>query len=247
MRLTILGSSGTHPGPARVCSSYLVEHDGYRLLVDCGNGSLSNLMKVIDVATLDQVVLSHLHPDHFVDVYGLYYALRFHPEGPRRVPVLAPAGAEAFIAQLLPSGTTFGDLLPMTAASAGQRLELGPLTVELFASAHPVETLAPRVSVGGRSLAYSGDSGYTDALVGCARGADAFVCDSSWLERDGPHPEALHMTGSQAGRLAEAAGAKRLICTHVQPNNDPEAVAAEAREVFSGDVLVAHDLDVLDI
>lgn len=247
MRLTILGSSGTHPGPSRMCASYLVEHEGYRLLVDCGNGSLSNLQKVTDVAAVDQVLLSHLHPDHFADVYGLYYALRFHADGPQRVPLLAPAGAEAFIGQLLPADTSFGDLLPVTTAAAGQRLELGPFSVELFAAAHPVETLAPRISAGGRVLSYSGDSGSTEALVDCAREADAFLCDTSWLQADGPHPEGLHLTGAQAGRLAARAGAARLVCTHVQPRNDPQDVAAEAREVFGGEVVAAADLGVLDL
>jgi ribonuclease BN (tRNA processing enzyme) len=247
MRLTVLGSSGTNPGPSRVCASYLVEHDGYRLLLDCGNGSLSNLMKVTDVAAVDQMLLSHLHPDHFADLYGLYYALRFHPSGPRRVPMLAPAGAEAFITQLLPAGTVFGEHLPTTTAAAGQRLELGPLSVELFAAAHPVETLAPRITADGRTLAYSGDSGYTDALIDCARGADAFLCDSTWLGRDGLYPEALHMTGAQAGRLAAVAGAARLLCTHIYPTNDPEAVVAEARENFSGEVFAARDLGVLEL
>jgi ribonuclease BN (tRNA processing enzyme) len=247
MRLTILGSSGTHPSPFRACASYLLEHDGYRLLLDCGNGSLSNLLKVADVAAVDQVMLSHLHPDHFVDIYGLYYALRFHRDGPQRLPVLAPEGAEAFIAQLLYSDATFADLLPMTTAAAGQRLALGPFTVELFAAAHPVETLAPRISAAGRVVAYSGDSGPTKALVDCARDADVFLCDSTWLERDRPHPEGLHMTGAEAGQLAEAAGVARLICTHVQPPNDPETVAGEAREWFAGEVLVAHDLDGIEV
>jgi ribonuclease BN (tRNA processing enzyme) len=246
VRLTVLGSSGTHPGRDRVCSSYLVEHDGYRLLLDCGNGSLSNLQKVVDVAELDHVLVSHLHPDHFADLYGLYYALRLHPSGALRVPLLAPAGAEAFISRLLP-GTDLAAHLPAMVGSAGQRMELGPFTVELFAAAHPVETLAPRITADGAVLAYSGDSGPTGELVDCAREANAFLCDSSWLEADGPHPPAMHLTGAGAGRIAAQAGANHLICTHVYPRNDPDAVAAEARAAFDGEVLVAHDLDVLEL
>ena len=245
MDLTVCGSSGTHASPGRACSSYLVEHDGYRLLLDCGNGSLSNLLSVCGAADVDTVLLTHLHPDHIVDVYGLYYALRFDSGGPRTVGLVGPAGTTEFLTRLLPadSAAMFDQTLPLRTARAGEVLELGPLTVRLYPAFHPVETLAPRITAGDRVLAYSGDSGQTDALIDCAAGADLFVCDASWLERNGPHPEGIHMTGAQAGTTAAAAGAARLLVTHVFPANDPDQVAAEAAGLFEGDVLVADDRD----
>lgn len=241
--LTVIGCSGTHPGAGQACASYLVEQDGYRLLLDCGNGALANLQQRIDVSSVDALLISHLHPDHFADVYGLYYALRFHPEGPLALPVYAPQGAEEFIGQLMRNDGDFGRVCRFTQATAGDRLALGPLEVELFAANHPVETLASRISAGGRVLAYSGDSGPTPALVDCARDADLFVCDATWLERDGPHPEGVHMTGAQAGSHAAAAGARALLVTHVYPRTDRDEVAAEAAGSYDGTVLVAHDLE----
>ncbi|MDP9405211.1 MAG: MBL fold metallo-hydrolase, partial [Actinomycetota bacterium] len=193
LALTVLGCSGTHPGPQRNCSSYLVEHDGYRLLVDCGNGSLGNLTRRCDVADVDALVVSHLHPDHFADLYGLYYALRFHANGPRPLPVYAPAGAPEFIGRLLDDVDTFTATCRFTAARAGDVLELGPLSVTLFAAAHPVETLALRVEAAGAVLAYSADSAPTPALSDAARDADLFVCDATWLERQRPLASAVHM------------------------------------------------------
>jgi ribonuclease BN (tRNA processing enzyme) len=239
--VTVLGCSGTHAGPGVACSSYLITAKGYRLLLDCGNGSLANLQRHIDVADVDAIVISHIHPDHFVDIYGFYYALRFHPDGPLSVPVYAPAGAGDFAAQLLQSGETFHEVCRFQAAAAGDRLELGPLHVELFAASHPVETLASRVDTGDEVVAYSADSGPTDALVHCAREADLFMCDASWLERDGPFPEGVHMTGAEAGRTAAAAAARRLLVTHVYPGFDPREVAAEAAEAYTGQVLIAKD------
>ncbi len=241
-RLTVLGCAGTHPGPERVCSSYLVEADGARLLMDCGNGSLANLQKRCDVAEVDAVLISHLHPDHFADLYGLYYALRFHPDGPQSLPVYAPTGAQVFVGQLLPGDELFGAHLEFHSAAAGQRLGIGPFDLELFAADHSVETLAPRVRLNGKVLAYSADSGATPTLVDCAGGADVFVCDSSWLERGGPYPTGVHMTGAQAGELAAHAGAATLVVTHVYPSNDPAEVAAEAAASFDGRVVVAEDL-----
>ncbi|HVL97746.1 MAG TPA: MBL fold metallo-hydrolase [Egibacteraceae bacterium] len=243
LTLTVLGSSGTHPGPARACASYLVEHEGYRLLLDCGNGSLANLQQRFDVADIDALLVSHLHPDHFVDLYGLYYARRFHRDGPLPLPVYAPVGAAGFIGRLLGSDEEFRGVCRFTESAAGETLDLGPLTVRLHAADHPVETLAPRVEAGGRVLAYSGDSGPTPALVDCARDADLFLCDATWLDRDGPHPAGVHMTGKQAGAHAAAAGAASLVLTHVYPTIDRDEVAAEAAAVYDGTILVARDLE----
>ena len=239
-----MGCAGTHPAKDRACSSYLVEQDGYRLLVDCGNGALSNVQRRLDTADLDAVLISHLHVDHFGDLYGLYYSLRFHPDGQRSVPVYAPPGAEAHIAQLLHGDPedTFHAVCRFQPASPGDTLELGPLRVELFRANHPVTTLAPRISAGGAVLAYSADSGPSEALVDCARDADLFMADCSWLERMRPLPRGVHMTAREAGEHAARAGAARLLVTHVYPTTDPAEAAAEAAGAFSGEILVAHDL-----
>ena len=242
MRVTVLGCAGSHVGPQRMCSSYLVEDDGYRLLLDCGNGSLSNLQQRLELSRIDAVLLSHLHIDHFADLYSLYYALRFHRDGPRTIEVHAPRGSQDFIGQLLGDDEQFAHTCRFSDAAAGDRLSLGPLDVTLFAGLHPVESLATRVSAGGRVLAYSGDSAPTPALVDCARDADVFLCDSTWLERQRPLPPDIHCTGAEAGDMAAQAGVARLVVTHVFPATDPAEVAAEAAGVYDGEVLAAADL-----
>lgn len=242
LQVTVLGCSGTHTGRDRMCSSYLVETEGYRLLLDCGNGSLSNLQRRWDVSDIDAIIISHLHPDHFADLYGLYYALRFHPDGPRSVPVYAPQGAWEFAAQLLDSADTFAQTCRFQAARAGDVLELGPLRVTLSAANHPVQTLVSRIEGGGRTLVYTADSGASLELVSAARGADVLLADATWLERQRPLPVGVHMTGHEAGRVAAEAGVARLVTTHVYPSNDPADVAAEAAGAFDGDVLAASDL-----
>lgn len=242
--VTVLGSAGTHVGPARACSSYLVEALGVRLLLDCGNGSLANLQQRCDVADVDALVISHLHPDHFADIYSLYYALRFHPRGEQSLTVYAPAGSRAHLAQLLTSDSapTFGSILDFHEVAAGDRLQIGPATVDLHAADHPVETLASRVEVDGRTVAFTADSGYTERLIPCAQGADLLVCDATWLERERPLPEGIHMTGAQAGRLAAEAEVTTLVLTHILPTTDPDETASEAAQAFDGRIHVAHDL-----
>jgi len=249
MRLTVLGSAGTHIAPGRMCSGYLVEHDGFSLLLDVGNGSLANLQRCCDVADVDALLVSHLHPDHFADVYSLYYALRFHERGPQSVTLLGPHGTRERIARLLPedSMTTFDQQLPARTAAAGDVVDLGPFSVTLFEAYHLIETLASRIEVDGKVIAYTADSDYSPALVHCARDADLLVADATRLERQGPFPAGIHMSGALAGQVAHDAGVARLVPSHVVPANDPDEVAAEAAGVFDGEVLAARDLLAIDL
>lgn len=241
LTLTVLGSAGTHPGPGRACSSYLVESEGYRLLLDCGNGSLANLQRHIGAAEIDALIVSHLHPDHFADLYGLYYARRFHPDGPRPLDVYAPSGARERIGSLIPGDETFPLICRFRDAAAGDRLHLGPFEVTLSAARHSTPTLASRVRAHDAVLAYSADSAPTPELVSCANDADVFLCEATWLDAMGPWPEGTHMTGAEAGQVAADAGAGRLMVTHVLPTFRPGDVVAEASQTFDGEVLAAED------
>ena len=242
LELTVLGCAGTHTGPDRMCSSYLVRSGGYRLLLDCGNGSLSNLQRCCDVSDIDAIIISHRHPDHFADLYGLFYALRFHDRGPLSVPLYAPQGAFEFAAQLIDSPDVFAQTFRLFVARAGDVLELGPLKVTLHEANHPVESLASRVEADGRVLTYTADSGASPSLVHAARDADLLLADATWLERERPLPSGVHMTGLEAGQLATAAAVKRLVITHVYPSTDPAETLAEAAMAFSGPIDAAYDL-----
>jgi len=249
VRLTVLGSAGSHPGPGRACAGLLVEHADTRLMLDIGNGSLSNLQRVVDVSAVDALVVSHAHPDHFADVYGLYYALRFHPDGDQHLSVYAPAGFLELAGRLLDSESriSFADVLGVEDVAAGDRVVVGPLELVFGAARHPIEAVTTRVEAGGVTLVYTGDTAYSAAVVAAASGADLLVCDATWLERSGSHPEGVHCTGLDAGRIAAEAGVGRLMVTHVYPRLDPEQVAAEARSVFDGEVLAADDLMVVEL
>jgi ribonuclease BN (tRNA processing enzyme) len=247
--VTVCGCAGTHVGPGRACSSYLVTAGGHRVVLDLGNGSLVNLQRVCDVADLDAVFLSHQHPDHFADLYSLYYALRFHPDGERRITGYAPAGTSEFIAQLLSTDSTeeLRRIVAFEPVAAGDEARVGPIRLRFFPARHPIETLGARVEVGDVVIAYSADSAPSAEVVDCARAADLFICDATWLERQRPLPDGVHMTGAEAGRTAAEAGVKRLLVSHVLPTIDPVEVAAEAATTFGGEVLVARDLQEIPL
>jgi ribonuclease BN (tRNA processing enzyme) len=244
VQLTVIGCSGTHPAYGRMCSSYLLDNGNHRLLLDAGNGSLANLTRVLDLALLDGVMISHLHPDHFVDLVSMAYGLRFHPAGPLTVPVWGPVGTRDMLTRHLDSSSRerFDENFSVTEVVPYEEVTAAGFGVQLFPSYHPASALSMRVSDAGTVVAYSGDSGGSDDLVDCARDADLFVCDATWSAQDGPHPQGLHLTGEGAGRHANRAGAQRLLVTHASPYADRGQVAAEAAAAFDGETILADDL-----
>jgi ribonuclease BN (tRNA processing enzyme) len=248
MRMTVLGCSGSGPGPSSPASGYLVEAGGVRLVMDLGNGTFGALQRHLDPWRLDAVAFSHLHPDHCADFTALVVHRRYHPFPPpdvARLAVFAPVEApDRFAAAYAPDAaeraetdlTDAFSFLPHT-ASVG----IGDVVLRTAAVDHPCEAYALRVEHGGRSLVYSGDTGPCDGLVELARGADVLLCEATW-----PHvtpgwaepPPGVHLSGRQAGEHATAAGVARLLLTHVPPWFDAEELRAEAKAAFDGDVTV---------
>ena len=250
MKLTVIGCSGSVPGPASPASCYLLEAGGFRALLDLGNGALGVLQRYCAVGDVDAVLLSHLHPDHCMDVLSLYVARTYdHHGGYPVIPVYGPRGSAAHLAGAYgraehPGLTGCFDFREWSPGSH----RVGPLEVAVTRVPHPVEAWAVRVTHDGRSLAYSGDTGPSPALVELARGADLALFEASFEEgRDDDAPPDLHLTGRQAGEHAAAAGAQRLVLTHLPPWNDPAVSLAEARAVFAGPVEVARSGATYDV
>jgi ribonuclease BN (tRNA processing enzyme) len=227
MRLTVIGNSGSYPGPQSSASCYLLEaeQDGrtWRILLDMGNGALGSLQKYADASAIDAIFISHLHADHCLDLCGYYVMRKYHPDGALpRIPVWERGRWAGF------DFIAYGD----------DAVQYGPFTVTVRIVVHPVTAYALRVEAGGRVLAYSGDSGTCDALEDTARDADLFLCEASFME-GAPNPPDLHLTGAEAGQTAADAGSRRLLLTHIPPWHDPEKVLAEAVGAYDGPVELA--------
>jgi ribonuclease BN (tRNA processing enzyme) len=237
MRVTVVGCSGSVPGPESAASCYLVEVEGFRALLDLGNGALGSLQRHCGFGDVDAVLVSHLHPDHCMDLLPLYVARTYDPTGPYpRIPVLAPEGAGTHLARAYgrADGPGLTGCFDFVAWAAGT-LKVGPLTVTVAQMAHPVPTFGMRVEHGGRVLVYSGDTGPAEALVDLARDADLALFESSFEQgRDDRAPRELHLTAREAGEHAERAGVRHLVLTHLPPWNDPATSLSAARSVFSG-------------
>jgi ribonuclease BN (tRNA processing enzyme) len=246
MRLTVIGCSGSYPGPDSPASSYLVEADDgsrtWRLLLDLGSGALGKLQELSDPLAIDAVFLSHLHPDHWFDMSGYYVLRKYHPAGTQpRIPVYGPRGTGRRMAEAygLPSTPGMGQEFDVHEYDEQQPVSVGPVKVEVVQVLHPVDAFALKVTHEGRSLVYSGDTAFCEALVGLTRGADLLLAEAAFREGD-DNPPNLHMTGRDAALTAVQAGVPRLVLTHVPPWFDRQDAYDDARPVFGGQLELAR-------
>jgi ribonuclease BN (tRNA processing enzyme) len=241
MRLTVLGCAGSFPGPESACSAYLVEAQGFRLLVDFGPGSLSALQRYVGLESVDAILLSHLHADHMLDACSYIVVRRYAPDGPRPpTPVYAPMGAaERISAAYSADNEAIEDVYTFYGLQPGT-FPIGPFTVTVDRVNHPIETYGVRIEQGGRVLAYSADTAPCESLLRLAAGADLFLCEASYLDGAGNPPD-IHLTGGEAGEAATKAGVARLLLTHLVPAWGSEASTVEAAcAMFAGPVEVVR-------
>jgi len=246
VRVIVLGCRGGWPGAGEAASGYLVEHDGFRLLMDVGYAVLPRLQQYVPVDELDAVLISHGHPDHCVDLNPLLRArvLRDDPLPP--VPVYAPAGALDAVLALDRAGVLDGGCIVHELAD-GTVHQIGPFRVDARLLPHSWPNAGLRVSVGDQSLAYTGDSGPSEAMVELAHGADLLIAEASFAG-EVPDDARAHLSNAgQRGRLARAAAVRRLLLTHLLPGTDEAAALAAARREFPGDAALAFAGLVADV
>jgi ribonuclease BN (tRNA processing enzyme) len=242
MELTVLGAHGTWPEAGGATTGYLLSHDGHRVWIDLGTGTMANLLRYVDVLGVDAVVISHRHPDHLLDLYPLFYARLIHPEHPLGLPLYLPPGAFDHIRALLSDegGEDLSLVFDVRPVRPGDGFQAGPFRFTTAAMEHPVPTLGMRIEAGAASLAYTADTGPNDDLVGLARGADLLLSEATWLDRP-PGAVPIHLTPREAGEYAARAGVGRLVMTHVRWNvTDPAIGLERAAAVFDGPVSVAE-------
>jgi len=236
--LTVLGKWSPYPPPGGACPGYLVEAGGVRLLLDCGSGTVAALQRVCGAHDLAAAVITHLHPDHFSDVYALQNALRFgrypHPAAPP-LRVFAPAGAGEVLAAALPAATSRREFLerfaftPLEDGEAG----VGEVRLRFAPTNHPMPCHAVEVAAGGRRLVYTADTGPSPRVEALAAGADTLLAECTLVEGAEHLAQELgHLTGRMAGRVAARAGVRRLLLTHffTPYRAVKESVAAAAKE-----------------
>ncbi len=232
LSVTVLGASGSYPGPGGACSGYLVRGGGVTVWLDAGSGTLANLQRHVGLHDVDAVVLSHEHPDHWSDVEGFQVACA-HVVERAGVPVYATAG----VGERLSSD--FEPVFDWHVVADGDRVDIGGLHLSFSRTDHPPETLAVRVDADGRSLAYSADTGPGWSFEALGPDIDLALCEATYLSsREGTLEG--HLSARQAGAMARRSGVRRLVLTHLWPVVDPALAVEEGSEAYGRVVELAE-------
>ena len=245
MQLTVLGCWAPYPRAGGACSGYLLQDGDINIMLDIGHGSLSRLMQVLDFRDLTALVITHFHPDHYCDVYALRHAVAgairyksrqnpltlFMPSEPAENFTKLAGYNDAFEVKSI-------DSLPLEGGT--RTTQLAGLKLRFLPTVHKLPSYAVNIESSTRFV-YTGDTAYTQELVGFAKGADLLLSEASGFDSDAAHLAGSHMTAKQAGELGQRAGVKKLMITHFWPEYEQADLLTQAEEGFGGQVELARE------
>ncbi len=250
MRLRVLGSGTIIPMRGRRPTTLLAEWSGGTSLLDCGPGTLDSIEESgRSYRDVRRIFLTHYHPDHTLGVGRLMAAINNDELYPveARITLYGPEGLGGFLEgwhRLYPGTVPKRDFLESIEVSGGIVLTEGSASVGSARANHGgMPALAYRIDEGGRSIVYTGDTGYDMALADLARGADLLVSECS--VPDG-HDAEGHLTPSLVGRIAAEAAVKRVLLVHLYPKqfrypSSAAMIIDSVRRSFDGPVEIAED------
>ncbi|MFE8700270.1 MBL fold metallo-hydrolase [Cytobacillus sp. FJAT-54145] len=236
MKLTTVGFWGGYPKVNEASSGYLLEHDGFNLLIDCGSSVLAKLQNFVQPEELDAVILSHYHPDHIADIGVLQHARLiqgFLGKEMNTLPIYAHSLDQQEFAKL-----TYKNITQGIAYDPNQTLKVGPFTVQFLLTVHPAPCYAMRFEVDGKSFVYTADTAYKEEFIGFCQDADLLLCECNFYSnQDGKG--AGHMNSFDAGNLATQANVKQLVLTHLPHYGELTNLVNEASQKYAGPISLA--------
>ncbi|WBQ02049.1 MBL fold metallo-hydrolase [Kribbella sp. CA-293567] len=234
--LTVLGSCGAWPEPGRACAGFLLEYDGFKIVLDLGYATLPQLLKHCPEGAVDAVIVTHQHPDHCVDVSALARVRHYLAREAAPIPLYCPPGVLDVLRTLEPhpDPATVFDVRDLAESTT-----IGPFRLGTTLLPHYVTNLGVRLSTPELTVAYTGDSGPGPEAAALAAGADLFICDAT-LQGSSPRSTPRYvMTAGEAATAA--AGARKLLLTHFWPGSDRAISVSEAQRIFPGEVIAAAE------
>jgi ribonuclease BN (tRNA processing enzyme) len=242
LELIPLGTGAAFGLPDQAQAGYLVRAGGTSVMLDMGSGTFNRLLALVDPVDLDAVVITHLHPDHLSDLLAARVYMAHGPGIGHPLHVHAPPGLMERL-EGIAGGETWAGITAFDLPVGSGTLEIGELVINHAEVPHLPPTHALRVEHGGKSITYGADCRVNDDLPALAEGTDILVVESTFGTQDVP-ADAMHLNAREAGQIARAAGAKRLLLVHGESGTDREGSVEIAREAFGGPVEWARERHV---
>jgi ribonuclease BN (tRNA processing enzyme) len=232
----VIGFWGGYPAAGDATSGYLFEKDGFKLLVDCGSGIVSQLQKYIQLKDLNAVVLSHYHHDHIADIGPLQYGMLIQTILKKReepLPIYGHMEDKAGYARLSHEPYTVG-----YAYDRDKTLNVSPFSIAFLKTNHPVPCYAMRITDGYKTVIFTADSSFKREFIEFSRDADLLICECNFYAgMDGS--QAGHMNSTDASTIAHEADVKHLILTHLPHFGNHGDLVNDAKLHFNGKVELA--------
>lgn len=239
MKITVLGCYGPYPKARGACSGYLFEDKDLKILIDCGNGVISRYFAHCgDLNMLDAILISHLHPDHMSDLMVLRYAIaigQMNGKVNKAIDLYLPASPREEYERI-----PYQQAFSRRVINDGMEIRIKDVNISFFKTNHPVECYGMVFQRGLKKFVYSGDTQYFPQLVDHVKGSDLFLCE-------GGIPESLrkedtpHLSARQVAEIADKAGLKRIILTHLYPPVKVVSLYDEARQIFPYIIEIAEE------
>jgi ribonuclease BN (tRNA processing enzyme) len=248
LRVTVVGSSCSIPRPGGACSSYLFETGGAAIVADLGSGAFAKLLQYRSAESIDAIVISHMHADHFLDVIPMRYALKYGARtNDRKIALYLPPEGPAMLASLVGAFAReshqdfIGEVFDVRAYDPQGVLRVGEAELRFAPTSHYVPTFAVRCDCAGRSVTYSADTAPDDRVAELARATNLFLCEATLSPEEEDERPRGHVSAREAGAMAARGEVGRLVLTHYPRSAELARLIADARTEFAGTIDVADD------
>jgi len=245
LHFQFLGTGTIIPAVDRSCSSILMQTPKERILKDIGAGTLRRMAEQnIDLQKITYIFLTHFHPDHVADLIPFLFALRNLPDNPESTEMLRVWGPRGLLNYIRGMEQAYGRWVQNPAEKIKfyelrrRLLDFPGFRLIWNRVIHKNESVGFRFEIGGKVVAYSGDSGYCQELIRLCREADVAILECSHADEFAVEG---HLSPSLAAKIAESAGTKKLILTHFYPDAAKSDIESVAKKYFSGEVVLASD------